>query len=103
MAAYAPSNAIIISDIASNIRRIVEIIDRMDRSAIQGTQVIKLRYAVAEDVVQMLQTLEKQSRGDGAESNDEVTMVADKRTNSVVVTADELNSKRILDLSLIHI
>ena len=98
MAAYAPSNAIIISDIASNIRRIVEIIDRMDRSAIQGTQVIKLRYAVAEDVVQMLQTLEKQSRGDGAESNDEVTLVADKRTNSVVVTADELNSQRILDL-----
>ena len=98
MAAYAPSNAIIISDISSNIRRIVEIIDRMDRSAIQSTQVVKLRYAVAEDVVQMLQTLEKQSRGDGAESSDEVTLVADKRTNSVVVTADELNSQRIREL-----
>ncbi len=98
MAAYAPSNAIIISDIRSNINRIVEIIDRMDRSAVQRTQVIKLRYAVAEDVVQMLQTLEKQTKGDGADASDEVTLVADKRTNSVVVTADELNAERIEEL-----
>ena len=98
MAAYAPSNAIIISDIQSNINRIVEIIDRMDRSAIQSTQVIKLRYAVAEDVVQMLQTLEKKSQADGADADEEVTLVADKRTNSVVVTADELNAQRIKDL-----
>ena len=98
MAAYAPSNAIIISDIRSNINRIVEIIDRMDRSAIQSTQVIKLRYAVAEDVVQMLQTLEKKSQADGADADEEVTLVADKRTNSVVVTADELNAQRIKDL-----
>ena len=98
MAAYAPSNAIIISDIRSNINRIVDIIDRMDRSAVQGTEVIKLRYAVAEDVVQMLQTLEKKAQGDGGDGNEEVTVVADKRTNSVVVTADELNAQRIKDL-----
>jgi len=98
MAAYAPSNAIIISDIRSNINRIVEIIDRMDQSAVQRTQVIKLRYAVAEDVVQMLQTLEKKAKGDGADADDEVTLVADKRTNSVVITADELNAQRIEEL-----
>jgi general secretion pathway protein D len=98
MAAYAPSNAIIISDIRSNINRILEIIDRMDQSAVRTTEVIKLRYAVAEDVVQMLQTLEKKNKGEGAEADEEVTLVADKRTNSVVVTADELNSQRIKDL-----
>ncbi|MEL0191679.1 MAG: type II secretion system secretin GspD, partial [Halieaceae bacterium] len=59
---------------------------------------IKLRYAVAEDVVQMLQTLEKKNKGEGAEADEEVTLVADKRTNSVVVTADELNGQRIKDL-----
>ena len=98
MAAYAPSNAIIISDIRSNINRILEIIDRMDQSAVRTTEVIKLRYAVAEDVVQMLQTLEKKNKGEGAEADEEVTLVADKRTNSVVVTADELNGQRIKDL-----
>jgi len=47
MAAYAPSNAILISDIRSNINRIIEIIQRMDRSAVQTTEIIKLRYGVA--------------------------------------------------------
>ena len=51
MAAYAPSNAIIISDIRSNIGRIVDIIERMDRSAVQTTEIIRLKYGVAEDVV----------------------------------------------------
>ena len=98
MAAYAPSNAIIISDVRSNINRILKVIDRMDQSAVRTTEVIKLRYAVAEDVVQMLQTLEKKNKGEGAEADEEVTLVADKRTNSVVVTADELNGQRIKDL-----
>ena len=98
MAAYAPSNAIIISDIRSNIGRIVEIIERMDRSAIQTTEIIRLKYGVAEDVVSMLNTLEKARQGEGAEANKDVILVADKRTNSVVVTADEMSVERIRKL-----
>ena len=98
MAAYAPSNAIIISDIRSNIGRIVEIIERMDRSAIQTTEIIRLKYGVAEDVVSMLNTLEKARQGEGAEAKKDVILVADKRTNSVVVTADEMSVERIRKL-----
>ena len=98
MAAYAPSNAIIISDIRSNIGRIVEIIERMDRSAIQTTEIIRLKYGVAEDVVNMLNTLEKARQGEGAEANKDVILVADQRTNSVVVTADEMSVERIQKL-----
>ena len=98
LAAYAPSNAIIISDIRSNIGRIVDIIERMDRSAIQTTEIIRLRYGVAEDVVSMLNTLEKSRQGEGADADKEAVLVADKRTNSVVVTADELSVDRIRKL-----
>ena len=98
MAAYAPSNAIIISDIRSNIGRIVDIIERMDRSAVQTTDIIRLKYGVAEDVVSMLNTLEKSRQGEGAEADKEAVLVADKRTNSVVVTADELTAERIRKL-----
>ena len=98
MAAYAPSNAIIISDIRANIKRLEEIIDRMDQSAVKETEIIKLKYGVATDVVEMLKTLEKSRAGEGADANDEATLVADKRTNSVVVTADELSIERIKDL-----
>ena len=98
MAAYAPSNAIIISDIRSNIGRIVDIIERMDRSAVQTTEIIRLKYGVAEDVVSMLNTLEKSRQGEGADADKEAVLVADKRTNSVVVTADELTVDRIRKL-----
>ena len=98
MAAYAPSNAIILSDIRSNIERIVDIIGRMDRSAVQTTEIIRLRYGVAEDVVSMLNALEKSRQGEGAEADKEAILVADKRTNSVVVTADEVTVERIRKL-----
>ena len=95
MAAYAPSNAIIISDIRANINRISEIIDRMDESAVKETEIIQLRYGVATDVVEMLKALEKSRAGEGADANDEAALVADKRTNSVIVTADEVSIERI--------
>jgi len=98
MAAYAPSNAIIISDIRANIDRIAKIIDRMDQSAVKKTEVVKLRYGVATDVVEMLKTLEKSRAGEGADANDEASLVADKRTNSVIVTADEVSIERIRGL-----
>ena len=98
MAAYAPSNAIIISDIRANIDRIAKIIDRMDQSAVKKTEVVKLRYGVASDVVEMLKTLEKSRAGEGADANDEASLVADKRTNSVIVTADEVSIERIKGL-----
>jgi len=96
MAAFAPSNAIIISDVASNIDRIAAIIERMDRTAVQETEVIKLRYGVAEDVVRMLDQLNKSEAQQGSEV--EVLLVADSRTNSVLVSADELERARMTRL-----
>ena len=46
----------------------------------------------------MLNTLEKSRQGEGAEADKEAVLVADKRTNSVVVTADELTVDRIRKL-----
>ena len=97
MAAYAPSNAIIISDIRANIRRIAEIIDSMDQSAVKKTELVKLKYGVSTDVVEMLKTLEKSRAGDG-DTNEEATLVADKRTNSVIITAAEVSIERIRTL-----
>ena len=97
MAAYAPSNAIIISDVSANIDKIRDIIERMDKSAVQKTDIIKLRYAVAEDVVRMLEQLNK-SASKQAGSEQEVLLVADARTNSVLVSGDELERARLRKL-----
>ncbi len=97
MAAYAPSNAIIISDTSANISRIRDIIERMDQSAVQETDVVALRYAVAEDVVRMLETLNAtEAKNNGGEGD--VLLVPDKRTNSVLVSGDELQRARIRKL-----
>jgi general secretion pathway protein D len=98
MAAYAPSNAIIISDVSANIDRIRDIIERMDRSAVQQTDIIKLRYAVAEDVVRMLDQLSKSEAKQSGGAEPEVLLVADNRTNSVLVSGDEIERARIAKL-----
>ena len=97
MAAYAPSNAIIMSDTGANIRRITEIIQRMDTSATQETDVVPLKHAVAADVVSMLEKINRPEQGsEGPEP--EVLLVPDTRTNSVLVTGDELQRARITTL-----
>ena len=98
MAAYAPSNAIIISDVSANIDRIRGIIQRMDKSAVQKTDIVKLRYAVAEDVVRMLDQLSKSEAKQSGGAEPEVLLVADSRTNSVLVSGDELERARIRNL-----
>ncbi|MFV0478052.1 MAG: type II secretion system secretin GspD [Parahaliea sp.] len=98
MAAYAPSNAIVISDIAANIDRISDIIQRMDRSAVQQTDLVRLKYAVAEDVVGMLKELARSEAQQGGGSEKDILLVADTRTNSVLISADELERARLRKL-----
>lgn len=98
MAAYAPSNAIIISDLAANIERIRDIIENMDRSAVSQTEIVNLEYAVAEDIVRMLGELNKTEAKQSGAPEPEVLLVADKRTNSVLVSGDELERARMRKL-----
>jgi general secretion pathway protein D len=95
MAAYAPSNAIIISDLSANIDRIRDIIERMDNSAVQETDIVKLKYAVADDVVKMLDQLSKSEAKQSGGNEPELLLVADARTNSVLVNGDEIERARM--------
>ena len=95
MAAYAPSNAIIISDVSSNIDRIRDIIERMDNSAVQETDIVRLKYAVADDVVKMLDQLSKSEAKQSGGNEPELLLVADARTNSVLVNGDEIERARM--------
>ena len=94
MAAYAPANAIIISDIRANIERIHGIIRSMDEGAVSQTEIVHLKYAVAEDVVRMLGELARHEAQQGGGTEPEVQLVADQRTNSVLVSGDELERAR---------
>src|SRR5476651_1259171 len=57
LAAYAPGNMLIISDRASNVSRIMKIIQRMDESGDEPIEVIALKNASASDVVRTINQL----------------------------------------------
>ena len=87
LAAYAGGNMLIISDRASNVARIMKIIDRMDESGDEPIEVIPLHNASASEVVR---TLNQLNQGAGAaEGGSPIKLVADERTNSVLVSGEK--------------
>jgi general secretion pathway protein D len=99
MAAYAPSNAIIISDTAANISRIRQVIKQVDQIAVEETEVITLQYASAEEMVRVLKEITGKGPGKPGDAEaSPLTLVADKRTNRVLVSGDELQRQRIRTL-----
>jgi general secretion pathway protein D len=81
MAHHEGSNSLIISDRATNIRRIEQIIERLDAAVDQEVEVIALSHADAAEVVQLINRIYPAT--DGGES-----AVADERTNTVVLSGD---------------
>jgi general secretion pathway protein D len=86
LAAYPGGNMLIISDRASNVNRVVRIIQRMDESGDEPIEVIPLHNAGAGDVVKIVNSL---NTGAGAEAGGAIVkIVADERTNSVLLTGE---------------
>lgn len=54
LTAYAPANMLLITDSASNIRRIMEIISALDISEAVGVKLIRLKYASADKLAKIL-------------------------------------------------
>ncbi len=95
MAAYANSNAIILSDTAANIERMRKLIEKVDNNAVEKTEIITLQFASAEDVVSLITNLDKQEKADRGAAMSPAMLVADTRTNSVVVLGDEMARERV--------
>ena len=84
LAAYPQSNVLIISDSAGNIDRLSEIIARIDQSINQQIEVLPLQHAVASEVVRVVNQLHA-----GAKEKPDFTIVADDRTNSVLLGGEQ--------------
>jgi len=91
MVHHASSNSLIISDRASNIRRIETIIERLDAAIDQEVEVIALTHADAAEVVQLINQI--YPANGGAQS-----AVADQRTNTVVLSGDPARRLRLRTL-----
>lgn len=100
IAAFPPSNMIVISDRAGNVDRLVEIIRRIDQATDDEVEVIRLQHASATDAVRLLTALtQAQARGEGASPP---TIAADERTNSVLLGGHRALRLRLRAL-LVHL
>jgi general secretion pathway protein D len=97
LAAYPATNVLIISDRANNVERLLTIIRRIDQVSDSEIEVISLQYASAAEVVRVLTSLKRAvptAKG-AAGPGDGQVLVADERTNSVLLSGDRASRLRM--------
>lgn len=85
LAAVPSSNVIIISDTAANIARLSSIIRRIDQATGDEIEVFPLRHASATEIVRIVNQLGSKDPKSIRKSQ----LVADERTNSVLISGDK--------------
>ncbi len=79
------TNSLVITDYADNLKRIGKIIAALDSPATGDMDVIPVRHAIASDIATMVNRLLEPAPGTGV--GDRVSLLADSRTNSLIVRA----------------
>ena len=87
LAAYAPTNSLIITDHAGNIQRLMKIIAGVDRPESDELEIIQLKHASAKELVRIVNSL-YQATGAAKNEAKKITMAADERTNSILMTGE---------------
>lgn len=110
---YPTTNTLIVTDIGSNIRRLVEIIKELDVPGYETRiTVAPLRYAAADTIAsELAQVIEevgqvpgspptprRREKGQLQPSEKLIKIIPDERTNSLIVLANEEDTKRVLEL-----
>lgn len=95
---YEPSNVLMLTGRAAVVNRLVEIVRRVDKAGDQEVDIIHLKFASASEMVRILDSVTK---GDGKSKIPSILLpkiVADDRTNSVVISGDPKARQRVATL-----
>ena len=94
LAAYAATNTLIVTDRASNIGRLITIIDGIDRPNNDEVELVQLRHASASEIIRILQSLQSRAgQIDGTPGS--VRFAADERTNSILLSGEKAARTRM--------
>ena len=89
IAAFPGANALVITDYADNLRRLEKVIASLDQPPGSEPMVVPVRHASAIDLVPTLtRLLADPAAPGGADAQQRVTIVADPRSNSVLIRSD---------------
>ena len=107
---YPPSGMLIVTDVLSNIQRLLRIIDAIDVVGVgEEISVIPIEHATAETLGQTLTTIfqatgrpaaaaRTRGRARASATAPSIEIVADERTNSLIISASEHDTLRIKHL-----
>lgn len=98
LVAYPANNTLVISDHASNIRRLLKIIRRIDQADDDEIEVMVLEHASAAEVVRILNSLEQKKASKTSKSTTSTNLIADERTNSILINGDSKTRLRLRTL-----
>ncbi|MDP4856910.1 MAG: type II secretion system protein GspD, partial [Desulfobacterales bacterium] len=100
--AYAPTNTLIVTDVLSNIQRLIKILKEIDVADVgRQISVIPLQHADSTKMVETLTALfltRGATKQRATASRDDTKFVADERTNTVIVLASEVEMARVRQL-----
>ncbi len=100
MVHYDPSNVLLITGRAAVVNRLVEVVRRVDKAGDQEVDIVKLKYASAGEMVRLVTNLNKDGNNQGGNTSLLLApkVVADERTNSVVVSGEPKARARIIQM-----
>lgn len=94
VSAYPPSNMLILSGRANNIKQMANIIKQVDSSSSNGIDVVPLKHALAMDVAATLKDLVK-VQPSGGSSHSQTTLAADDRSNAILLSGSKTERIRL--------
>jgi len=97
LAAYAPSNMLIISDRAANVVRLEKLIRQIDQSSDRDIEMVHLKNAGAAEMVRTLTALTAGDKNQDPSVKPAIVL-ADERSNSVLVGGDKADRQKMLDI-----
>jgi len=92
LVAYPAGNILVITDHASNVNRMIRIIRRIDQVGNQDPEIVPLTNASAAEIVRVVNSL---YQGAAAAEGSAVKVVADERSNTVLIGGQEAQRLRI--------
>tara|TARA_R110001583_G_scaffold4978_4_gene27687 strand:- start:8359 stop:10368 length:2010 start_codon:yes stop_codon:yes gene_type:complete len=97
---YDPSNVIMLTGRAAVVNRLVKIIQRVDKAGDQEVDIVKLKFASALEMVNMINSIQQTSTSTKSSSTSVLKprLVADERTNSVIVSGEPNTRSRVIKL-----
>ncbi|MCW1827382.1 type II secretion system secretin GspD [Enterobacter asburiae] len=86
---FEPSNVLLLTGKASVVNRLVDLVERVDRSGMQRREIVPLRFASAKELSDMLNNLNNEEQKGQNAPQLATKVVADDETNSLVISSTE--------------